>query len=1612
MLSCNFSTFALRIVHKKSHTGKVLLALAGIVLGLVLLLLVAVVVVLCVPSARQTVLDKGIVVARQGTGMDIDLGRMYLSPFHHSPKVLWRAYKGEGDLPLTIEIDSLFVGHRGEDTLLYTRRLRLNARLMTADRPSPFGDILSVPVLVERLLLDRTTFHSDSLIETVGVDVVAGRLEVSGSRLLIAEGDFPLHGLCLDDAYIGISLRDTPPDTTAQDTTPALMAFDVPDGELRNVHFALEPTGLHVRTDRLSVNVLADVGGNLYDARRLDAGGMSLAIGNLYLPFDTLYGDARVDLKNNLITSKGLHARSDGIGATADLYATAMDLETMRVDVQGDAAYQGSKACVRGYYDIDNEAYDIQAAVERVDLSAVLKNSSHLVIAGDVHAEGEGIDPGSQSMKSKVRLRLKDAVYNDIDVSGLRLDAGLADRTVEGTLHLPVSIRQTDLRVQAETEHRFRVAEFMTPERMRADYNARMCSVRAHAGGEDFDVDTLDIRFATAGSTRLEVATRGLNVDVRSPMHVLRLIDRVQPLVRAVGDSALIASVTTLADLNMLDTLRRLIPDMEADIVLTQGSPVQHMIERAGLDVKEVVLSLNSDQRQTELAIDASIPEIIPSDDSASLRLPAAKAAVRMTMTERRAAASVTADSRLTDGAMNVYDLCTDAAFCMNLTREDTLLRGSARLTMDSLSFNGMELGTRAVDIRISPSQTYRHALRAEVNSGDILMDVVDGIVDIKDIDLFGAVRLDGSIDGLPQETDISARVLPIGVSAEYKPYEAGLSLDGTPIIMEHNLLDLNGLRVYGADSTFISLTGGLDLNHMRMDVTLVADSFAPAKLPKGGPIPVYGELAADIRGKVTGPLDSIVADVDVTILPTTDITYPIDRKNLAQVRPRGTVNVRYGTAESVLGLGGRIDIDEGVVRYSPKIYPVMPFKIDSGSHITFFGSLGQTRVDVSASQKVKASSQSEGENSRLVDFTTGVRVHGTLDSIGLNSIGFFLEAPDDEVITSELASVDEDTREGLAATLLATGMYMGESNVSAHQSGYALTSIINSRINAAMANSKLGKVVDIDLSSAKTHRAVGETNDLNIAISKSFFEDRLRLSLGAALSDNPEAYKNVGFLNNISAEYKLNKKGTIALRAFGQRDYNNIFEGELIKSGLGVRATKEWRRQDIFRGDSLTRTYGLTADADVAWRSNNSLGPNLTLTHSIRNLIGRGETFTVKGNGAYYWALRNRHPGDPKKTDTYKLGVSSSLVFPYLHWLGDNNPAGDTRYMLGYQYENIAGGYGVHKFSGSFSYFIRSSRYVTHAFTPLSLSVVRVKAESDSLMNKAAEYPQLLKILAGDEFVPSIGYNFIYNDYRSKRVVNTMLDLGVKESANLINAVYCLFGHKWDEPDKKIGGVTFNQFVKLTVELRNKFNITDNVCFATRIFAGANIPTGSSSDTPLSEAFYAGGLNSMRGAAPYAYGPGNFYSTKYNQNFFHAGDIKLEANCELRFPIVWKLYGAAFVDAGNVWNWLSTGEIFDAEGLTGYKDILQLREDLYDGIFNNPYFLRQIALGTGAGLRLDLEGLVIRLDLGVGIHTPYQTFRYDKEGNVDTSQPITTYYNIPSALEALRLNFGIGYPF
>ena len=150
----------------------------------------------------------------------------------------------------------------------------------------------------------------------------------------------------------------------------------------------------------------------------------------------------------------------------------------------------------------------------------------------------------------------------------------------------------------------------------------------------------------------------------------------------------------------------------------------------------------------------------------------------------------------------------------------------------------------------------------------------------------------------------------------------------------------------------------------------------------------------------------------------------------------------------------------------------------------------------------------------------------------------------------------------------------------------------------------------------------------------------------------------------------------------------------------------------------------------------------------------------------------------------------------------------------------------------------------------------------------------------------------------------------------------------------------------------------------------------------PYSEQFYIGGANSIRAFTVRSIGPGSYRApaSMVNGYFDQTGTFKLELNTELRFPILGPLHGAAFIDAGNIW-------------------LLKDDPQRPGGTLRAKTFWNDIALGTGVGLRFDISMLVIRADLGIGIHAPYQTSRHG-------------YYNMESFGKSLAFHLAIGYPF
>lgn len=190
-----------------------------------------------------------------------------------------------------------------------------------------------------------------------------------------------------------------------------------------------------------------------------------------------------------------------------------------------------------------------------------------------------------------------------------------------------------------------------------------------------------------------------------------------------------------------------------------------------------------------------------------------------------------------------------------------------------------------------------------------------------------------------------------------------------------------------------------------------------------------------------------------------------------------------------------------------------------------------------------------------------------------------------------------------------------------------------------------------------------------------------------------------------------------------------------------------------------------------------------------------------------------------------------------------------------------------------------------------------------------------------------------------------------------------------------EIFNLPYSEYLKLELDYIKHWDLAKENIIAFRSFFGIAIPFGNANYIPFSRSYFSGGTNDNRAWQPYSLGPGSTGSILD----FNEANMKIALSAEYRFKIVGSVKGALFADAGNIWNVLDATEIESAT-FTSLKD------------------LKEIALGTGFGLRYDLSFFVVRFDLGFKTYNPAYAIgsRWFKDLNFTKSV----------------LNFGINYPF
>lgn len=439
-----------------------------------------------------------------------------------------------------------------------------------------------------------------------------------------------------------------------------------------------------------------------------------------------------------------------------------------------------------------------------------------------------------------------------------------------------------------------------------------------------------------------------------------------------------------------------------------------------------------------------------------------------------------------------------------------------------------------------------------------------------------------------------------------------------------------------------------------------------------------------------------------------------------------------------------------------------------------------------------------------------------------------------------------------------------------------------------------------------------------------------------------------------------------------------------------------------------LDKPYDISLQANYTQKSNGRLGPGAGIGFAMRNAFRGGELLSFNISGNYEFNVGKNNAG---KKGSYTIITDMTLELPRLllpncmrpdisrfrkmRKTGRNAPmslvqtSASTILRVARETINRTGSYRRHVLSGELTYNYKPNEVSRHSFTPLSVDYSYVAESTEEFWDKM-ENSVVALIALEDNFLPKMRYTYTYTSPSIMR--HPIYFSGtVTECGNVANGLLSLGKHHaWSEEGKTMFNAPVGQFIKLDLEWRKLWRVSPDASLIAHAAGGWMLTYGNTVYAPFSEQYYVGGANDLRGFSTRSVGPGSFRYTNPDNpgisdkemNYLLAnGDMKLKFSLEYRPRLFGSLYGAAFIDAGNVW--VLDKSRRDTEGM-GFK------------IKNLP---KDLAVDAGIGIRYDLDFFIIRLDWAFIVHAPYAT---GKNG----------YFNTPRFSKAQCLNFAIGYPF
>lgn len=368
--------------------------------------------------------------------------------------------------------------------------------------------------------------------------------------------------------------------------------------------------------------------------------------------------------------------------------------------------------------------------------------------------------------------------------------------------------------------------------------------------------------------------------------------------------------------------------------------------------------------------------------------------------------------------------------------------------------------------------------------------------------------------------------------------------------------------------------------------------------------------------------------------------------------------------------------------------------------------------------------------------------------------------------------------------------------------------------------------------------------------------------------------------------------------------------------------------------------------------------GAAASLTYENRNLFNGAEDFSIKLRGAFE-AITGLEGYQNQNYEEYSL--ETRLVFPrfLIPFLSKKFRRQSTAVSELFASYNMQNRPEFHRrvFSAGWRYRWNDvSGRRSYKVDLLDLNYIYMPWISDTFrkeyLDDVNNINSILRYNYEDLFIMKLGFGMSYNNG------DEAFKMNVETSGNLLSGISHVFGGERNgENQYTLFNIAFAQYVKGDFDYTKVFTIDRNNSLAFHFGLGIAYPYGNSKVLPFEKRYFSGGANSVRGWSVRGLGPGKFKGTDGAIDFINqTGDLKLDLNLELRSFLFWKVYGALFVDAGNIWT-------------------LRAYEEQPGGQFRFKDFYEQIAVAYGLGIRFNFDFFILRFDMGMkAINPAYAT--------------------------------------